>query len=573
LKSRAWFFLARVFALSAVVDPISTVLAAEFHVSDGNELYSVLFDEVGSNAEDDIVYLAAGTYYQSISDFPPRGGFIVSAGGDSLTIMGEPGTSASDVVIDAHGILGCLKIIDSSLHPSYTDLPYETIMDPAFDRPRIVVSGITFQNGDYEYDSGGLEIDADKYAVTVQNCIIKNNTSGAGRGGGLSISSAFNLVLENNQILDNSVRERRVITGSADHPVEGMESRGGGVFVWNAWNGIVARNNIVAGNVAMGDSSEGGGMYLAFSCGRSAQLINNTVYGNHANEGGGIHFTDIPSPGGTINLYNNIVYANTAVCNEGGADLFFMEPPGIAEGWRTTVNAYHNNFSRALGTITASDGNLDTDPLFVDAAARDFHLGPRSPMFNAGHNRVPDPPGLPVYDFEGDARVNGGKPDIGADEYYPTLAGGGFMSAGLDIRSDGKDGPVLIKPPGTARLTISVAANDDKGKTGTLWVAMSSPIGRYFLTEKGWVKEKGAYYQGPVKDMLPIDLPTPPPLTKAGNYEFWVGMEIKGPGKKVGKVSAKAVLSDSIVFHVSEEPKKKPDATKPFSKEIGGSSN
>jgi hypothetical protein len=52
---------------------------------------------------------------------------------------------------------------------------------------------------------------------------------------------------------------------------------------------------------------------------------------------------------------------------------------------------------------------------------------------------------------------------------------------------------------------------------------------RLFLTEVGWMKEKAVYYQGPLKDTLPIDLPTQPPSAKQGSYEFWFGMEIQRP--------------------------------------------
>lgn len=572
MKKGLLFFWVMIFVLFTFICPVSTTSAAEFHVTGGNELWSVLFDEVGSNGEDDIVYLAAGTYFQDFPGLPPRGGFTVSAGGNSLTIIGEPGTSASDVVIDACGILFGLKILDLSLHPSHTDLPYETVMDPEFDRPRIVVSGITFQNGDYEYESGGLNIDAYYYAVTVKDCIIRNNSSGSSRGGGLSISGAFNLVIENNQILDNTIRERLITRGTHDDPVTAMESRGGGIFVWNAWNGVIIRNNIIAGNLAEGDSSEGGGMYLVFGCGKTAQLINNTIYRNLANEGGGIHFTDIPSPGGTINLYNNIIYANTATGGVGSADLCFWMHPDIAEGWRITVNAYNNNFSHALGTISASGDNLDTDPLFVDPVADDFHLAPGSPMINAGRNVVPDPPGLPEHDFEGNGRVNGGTPDIGADEYYLGVGGARKMSASLDIRGDGKDGPIVKKPLAKVKLTISLAANDDKGKKSTLSIVMNSPIGRFFLSKKGWIKEKAVYYQGPLKDILPLDLPIPPPLAKEGNYEFWFGMEIQRQMpmqiKTVKKISSKTLLSDSVVFHVAGKNKKKPILTTPIKKRL-----
>ncbi len=544
-------------AMYVFISPTSRSSAAEFHVTNGNELWSVLLDEVPSNGEDDVVYLAAGTYSHNFPHRPPSGCFTTSAGGDSLTIMGEPGTTASDVVIDAHGRCYCLQILDRSLHPSYTDLPYETVSDPEFDRPEIVVSGITFQNGESTYDTAGLYIAADYYSVVVKDSIIRNNSSGSGHGGGLHVSGAFNLLLENNQILNNTVRERLVHTGSHDHPVEEINSRGGGVHVWNAWNGVTVINNIVAANVAEGNSSEGGGMYICHSCGTTAQLINNTIYGNIASEGGGVHFSDIPSLGGTINLYNNIIYANTATGSEGSADLYFWEDPAIGEGWRVKVYAYNNNFSHVLGTMTESAQNLNTDPRFVNSAAGNFHLAHGSPMINAGRNIVPDPPGLPATDFEGDGRVNGGIPDIGADEYYPGRGGvpRRRMPAGLDIRSHGKEGPFIKKPFARASLTISLAANDDKGKKSTLWIVMNSPMGTYFLSGKGWTKEKAVYYKGPLRDILPVDLPRPPRFVKEGDYQFYFILDMPGPPfrriKTGKKTTSKITLSDSIVFHVT----------------------
>jgi hypothetical protein len=66
--------------------------------------------------------------------------------------------------------------------------------------------------------------------------------------------------------------------------------------------------------------------------------------------------------------------------------------------------------------------NIDDDPLFLDPDNGDFHLGPGSPCIDAGTDDVPDPPGLPDYDFEGDPRIidgdSDGDPvvDMGVDE-------------------------------------------------------------------------------------------------------------------------------------------------------------
>lgn len=64
------------------------------------------------------------------------------------------------------------------------------------------------------------------------------------------------------------------------------------------------------------------------------------------------------------------------------------------------------------GALTYGAGNIDLDPQFVDAPARDFHLGAGSPCIDAGF-------GVPTADFEGDP--GGSFADIGADEFHPHL--------------------------------------------------------------------------------------------------------------------------------------------------------
>jgi hypothetical protein len=145
-------------------------------------------------------------------------------------------------------------------------------------------------------------------------------------------------------------------------------------------------------------------------------IINSTITRNTSNNtylgGGGIVVSDDNAPDTTtiLEMYNTIVYGNTA---NPGADLSIR-----VGGTRSKVDAYYDNLNDVYhlrGTFTQAN-NLNTDPLFVDWAGNNFHLRPTSPMIDAGTAIVPDPPGLPATDFEGDSRVVGLAPDIGADE-------------------------------------------------------------------------------------------------------------------------------------------------------------
>jgi hypothetical protein len=81
------------------------------------------------------------------------------------------------------------------------------------------------------------------------------------------------------------------------------------------------------------------------------------------------------------------------------------------------------------GTSThPGTGNINADPMFVNATSGDFHLQPGSPCIDAGYNLAP---ALPVTDIDGDDRKiddptvpdtgNGTPPivDMGADEFVP----------------------------------------------------------------------------------------------------------------------------------------------------------
>ncbi len=368
------------------------VMAAEFHVTNATELQNAL-SVAANNGEDDIIYLAAGTYQGCFSYRPPASEHM------SLIIMGESGTTAQDIITESPpGSPGWVW-----------DLYDQTSGALAY----IILGGITVQNG-----WGGIFASTDKYDVVIFNCIIRNNI-GVSWGGGIFIDMANSFTLQNSLVLDNGV------TQSSGY------SQGGGVYMRSYFGDCTAINNIIARNKAEGSNSEGGGFWVSTYHG-DVYLLGNTIYSNQATKGGGTCLSLV----NIANAYNNIIYGNTAT---EGNDIYISNV--------TTSNGYNNNYSDMFGAWTDSGLNLNTDPLFVDPANSDFHLQSSSPMIDAGTYSVPDPPGIPgVYwlDFEGNQRNF--IPDIGAYEYSPvkpfygtvgtvfTITGSGFGTSKGKVR-------------------------------------------------------------------------------------------------------------------------------------------
>jgi predicted outer membrane repeat protein len=245
-------------------------------------------------------------------------------------------------------------------------------------------------------DSAGGDILVDGFTV--------QNGSVSGVGGGvyaLSTSSgaAGDITLRNN-----------IITGSS------AATHGGGLYAYSCSNGsgaagtITLLNNTITGNSA---ANYGGGIIAVSDSTSGAAgtitLTNNTVTGNSADYGGGVYFYLDGTSGGFINAYNNIVWGNTATT--AGGDVYLYKGTG-------TASAYYNDGHDSAGNDWDYGGptNIDLDPLFVGDG--NYHLRPGSPCINAGTDTAP---GLPATDFEGDDRVIGSAPDIGADEFVPKI--------------------------------------------------------------------------------------------------------------------------------------------------------
>jgi len=220
-------------------------------------------------------------------------------------------------------------------------------------------------------------------------------------------------------------------------------SNGGGILILNSNAGTITLTNCnVSGNTAYGPGNviygigsaglgEGGGIYTENNSSGTIVLTNCTVSGNTAlNSGGGISNYNIKNnssennSSGTIVLTNCTVSGNTAQ-NGGGVtngnynrssnntitltNCIFREDVGgeIANDPYANTNVIAT-YSDIQGGYPGT-GNIDKDPLFVNAAAGDLHLKPGSPCLGAG-----TPDGAPATDLDGNPRPN--PPSMGAYE-------------------------------------------------------------------------------------------------------------------------------------------------------------
>lgn len=127
----------------------------------------------------------------------------------------------------------------------------------------------------------------------------------------------------------------------------------------------------------------------------SAPVITNCSFaGNSGNFGGGIC-----NSGSTAKpqVRNSIIWGNT-----GGST-------SESSGSSTTVS-----YSIVQGGATGIDGNLNTDPLFTDAANGNLRLQCGSPAIDAGNNSYI--PGGITTDLDGNARIQNTTVDMGAYE-------------------------------------------------------------------------------------------------------------------------------------------------------------
>jgi hypothetical protein len=144
------------------------------------------------------------------------------------------------------------------------------------------------------------------------------------------------------------------------------------------------------------------------SCANNTMTFtNNTLWNNDP----GLAVNAQGDQGDVVNIYNNIVWANSTDIN------VFDQFGGSATS--AEVNLVSNICITCVvvsGGNLLDSGNFNAGPQFVLPSSGDMHIEPTSPAVDMGEDNAP---GLPAVDFDGEPRIQNNRVDIGADEVGP----------------------------------------------------------------------------------------------------------------------------------------------------------
>ncbi len=271
-----------------------------------------------------------------------------------------------------------------------------------------------------DFIGGETDIQPDP-ALVVRDGVVRGNTViransvyGGGYAGGIYVDGGRNIVIENNLVTESDL----------------------GIEIGAENSGLITENIIVRNNLVFRNERAGivfGGYEHGAGRANNNQFRGNTLYENNTvgEDGQGTHFVG----GGIGELWiqfaasniveNNIFYAGpenifvgsfdagSSVGNALNYNLYFS-----AEGVGNGEFSSNGSFYTGLGEWQTATGN-DTDSLAMDPnlsdPPNDFHLVLPSPAIDTGNPGFT--PEASEVDLDGQARMVGGRVDIGVDEY------------------------------------------------------------------------------------------------------------------------------------------------------------
>lgn len=159
-------------------------------------------------------------------------------------------------------------------------------------------------------------------------------------------------------------------------------------------------------NSQTGASYQGGGVYASPSS--LLTFVNNTLSDNTSGGSGGGLAIVISGTSQTLNVYNNIIWGNSASAN--GSDVYLA-------GTGSKKSFINNDVDGMYGVWDITANVIDSAPAYFDPLNGDYHLRSTSACINAGTNGAPS---IPPYDLDGNSRTNAAIVDLGCYEFNNT---------------------------------------------------------------------------------------------------------------------------------------------------------
>ena len=317
--------------------------------------------------------------------------------------------------------------------------------------PGAVLNGFTITNGlagdqSPGFGEGGGIVIENTASPTITNNVITANSAcnGAGIGIGFAAPLIQNNVISNNfedscggiggggvSIRGESSGTRLIGNVISNNVMLNSGINGGGLGLFAAGSPLVQGNTISNNNqfgITMVNSSTpqlvqnliidntGGGMTTAFGGGTGMTIVNNTFANNDAQESFVAQFNAASAISGSLPP-DVIVQNNLLIAKPGQLAVFcFQALPATGLIANDVFSQGGATFSAGCGPDpTGTQGNISTDPLFVDPSVDNFHLQPLSPAVNTGNNTTPSI--LPGSDLDGNPRIVNTTVDMGVFEF------------------------------------------------------------------------------------------------------------------------------------------------------------
>ena len=342
----------------------------------------------------------------------------IDAAIDGDTVLVQPSTYVENINFNGKSIVvGSLYLITEDT--SYISL---TVIDGDSSGTVVVIyetdstscfKGFTVRNGYSEM--GGVGIGISSGSPQLSNLIITDNHGGPAMDFGLFPTGGISCFNSNPVILNVMIRGNSADYGGgiycnksnprlANVTITGNYAGFGGGIYCDESNPSLT-NVTIAGNSA----GYGGGIYCNYS---NPRLVNVTITGNSAYTGGGIRVR-----GSMPRIVNTILWNDSPqeiYCGGiGGSDIIIAH---------SNIQGGQNNIvTNGNGTVRWMEGNIDTNPLFIDAENGDFVLQEGSSCIDAGTAFIVfSHPNILMVDtlikLNPDEYV-GSAPDMGAYEY------------------------------------------------------------------------------------------------------------------------------------------------------------